>query len=143
MGALETEYAMLKGRESGLQSSLSQTEGELRAADDRAGRYSALESELKSKRDIYALLVSKSQELQISGEVQRALVAVVEPATLDANPVRPRPILNVALGLIVGLTAGIGLALLMEFTRRTIKTPKDLTDVLHLPILGMIPRSQS
>lgn len=143
VGALETEYAMIKGRESGLQSSLTQTETELRATDDRAGRYTALESELKSKRDIYALLIAKSQELQISGEVQQALVAVVEQATLDANPVRPRPILNVAMGLIVGLTAGVGLALLMEFMRRTIKTPKDITDVLHLPILGMIPRSQS
>ena len=45
--------------------------------------------------------------------------------------------------MIVGLTAGIGIALLLEFMRRTIKTPKDVTDVLHLPILGMIPRSQS
>jgi uncharacterized protein involved in exopolysaccharide biosynthesis len=143
VGQLESEYAMLKGRESGLQNSMDQTESELRATDDRANKYSALESELKSKRDIYALLIAKAQELQISGDVQQALVAVVEQATLDANPVRPRPALNVAMGLIVGLTSGLGLALLLEFMRRTIKTPKDLTDVLHLPILGMIPKSQS
>ena len=90
-----------------------------------------------------ALLIAKAQELEISGDVQQALVTVVEQATLESSPVRPRPALNVAMGLIVGLTAGIGLALLLEFMRRTIKTPKDLTDVLHLPILGMIPRSQS
>jgi len=143
VGALESEYAMLQGRESGLQASLSQTERELRTTDDKAGKYTALESELKSKRDIYALLIAKAQELEISGDVQQALVTVVEQATLESSPVRPRPALNVAMGLIVGLTAGIGLALLLEFMRRTIKTPKDLTDVLHLPILGMIPRSQS
>jgi len=143
VGALESEFTMLKSRESALQTSLQQTEGELRATDDRAGRYTALASELKSKRDVYALLIAKAQELQISGEVQQSLMSVVEGATLEANPIRPRPALNLVMGLIVGLTTGAGLALLFEFLRRTIKTPKDITDILHLPILGMIPKSQT
>jgi polysaccharide biosynthesis transport protein len=141
VGALENEYATLKGREEGLKSSMQQTEDELRSTDDRAGRFTALESELKSKRDVYALLIAKSQELQISGEVRQSLVAVVEPATVEPAPIRPRPALNLAMGLIVGLTAGAGLALLLEFIRRTIKAPKDITEALHLPILGMIPKS--
>jgi capsular polysaccharide biosynthesis protein len=70
-------------------------------------------------------------------------MSVVEGATLEANPIRPRPALNLVMGLIVGLTTGAGLALLFEFLRRTIKTPKDITDILHLPILGMIPKSQT
>jgi polysaccharide biosynthesis transport protein len=132
---------MLKGREEGLRSSMQQTEDELRVTDDRAGKFTALESELKSKREVYALLIAKSQELEIGGQVKQSLMAVVEPATLEPAPIRPRPALNLAMGLIVGLTAGAGLALLLEFVRRTIKAPKDITDVLHLPILGMIPKS--
>jgi uncharacterized protein involved in exopolysaccharide biosynthesis len=143
VSALQTEYAMVKGREDGLLNLLHETEDELRATNDRANRYTALESELKSKRDLYALLVAKAQELQISGEVQLALASVVEQATLDPDPVRPRPLLNLIMGLIVGMTSGFGLALLSEYLRRTVKTPKDITDVLHLPILGMIPKSQT
>jgi uncharacterized protein involved in exopolysaccharide biosynthesis len=142
VSSLEAEYAMLNGREEGLRGSLIQTDGDLQTTNDRHGRHTALESELKSNRDIYALLMAKAQELQISSEVQQPLVAVVEAATLAARPVRPRPTLNLAMSLIVGLTGGAGLALLMEFLRRTIKTEKDITDVLHLPILGMIPKSQ-
>jgi polysaccharide biosynthesis transport protein len=141
VGALESEYAMLQGREQGLKSSMQQTDEELRVIDDRAGKFTALESELKSKREVYALLIAKAQELQIAGEVKQSLVAVVEPATLEPGPIRPRPALNLAMGLIVGLTAGAGLALLLEFVRRTIKAPKDITDTLHLPVLGMIPKS--
>jgi len=143
VGALESEYAMLKGREEGLQSSMQQTDGELRVIDDRAGKFTALESELKSKREVYALLIAKAQELQIAGEVKQSLVAVVEPAKVDPGPIRPRPALNVAMGLIVGLTAGGGLALTLEFLRRTIKAPKDITEALHLPVLGMIPKSSA
>ena len=46
------------------------------------------------------------------------------------------------LGLFVGLMSGAGLVLLMESLRRTIKTPKDVTDALQLPVLGMIPKCQ-
>jgi capsular polysaccharide biosynthesis protein len=41
------------------------------------------------------------------------------------------------------LTAGGGLALTLEFLRRTIKAPKDITEALHLPVLGMIPKSSA
>jgi capsular polysaccharide biosynthesis protein len=68
---------------------------------------------------------------------------VVAEATLEADPIRTRPALYLVMALILGLTTGAGLALLFEFLRRTIKTPKDITDVLHLPILGMIPKSQT
>ena len=81
------------------------------------------------------------EALQIGGEVRQPLVDIVEAATLSPEPVRPRKALNLALGLIVGLMSGTGLALLMEYLRRTVKTPRDVTQILELPILGMIPRS--
>ena len=143
VGALESEYALLKGREDGLQGSLGQTEDQVRTTNDRHGQHTSLESELKSNRDIYTLLMAKAKELQISSEVQQPLVSVVDAATLSSRPVRPRPALNLTMGLLVGLTGGAGLALVMEFLRRTIKTPQDLTHALHLPILGMIPKTQS
>ena len=143
VGALESEYAMLKGREDALQGSLNQTEGQLSVTSDRHGQHTSAESDLKSDRDIYSLLMAKAKELEISGEVQEPLVSVVEAAMLAPRPVRPRPALNLVMGVLVGLTSGVGLALVMEFLRRTIKTPKDLTDALHLPVLGMIPKTQT
>jgi uncharacterized protein involved in exopolysaccharide biosynthesis len=142
VGALEAEYATLKGREDGLSASITQSESDLRELNDRQGQHSALESDLKSNRDIYALLNAKAQEVRITGEVSEALVAVVDPATLSSSPVRPRKSLNMFLGLAVGLMSGAGLALLMESLRRTFKTPKDVTDALQLQVLGMIPKCQ-
>ena len=140
--ALESDYAMLKGREQSLQASIGQAEDQLRDMNDRVGQHTALESELKSNRDLYSLLIAKAQEMQISGEVQQPLIAVVDAATLSAKPVRPRKALNLTLGVVVGLMSGAGLAMLLEFVRRTIKTPQDLTESLQLPILGMIPKTR-
>src|SRR5262249_49057105 len=119
---LQADYEVLKNREESLQASISQAEGDVRETNDRVGQHTALGSELKSNRDVSSMLIAKAQELQISGEVQQPLVAVVDAATLGAKPVRPRKTLNLMLGGMVGLMSGAGLALLMEFVRRTIKT---------------------
>jgi len=140
VATLQEEYTSLQGREGTLRSNISQTDGQVRDVNDRLGQHASLESELSSKRDLQTLLVGKVQEAEISGQVQAPLVKVVEPATVGQHPVRPRRGLNLMLGLLVGLLSGIGLALLMEYLRRCIRTPKDVVEQLHLPVLGMIPR---
>lgn len=140
VATLQEEYTSLQGREATLRSNIAQTDGQVRDVNDRLGQHASLESELTSKRNLQTLLVGKVQEAEISGQVQAPLVKVVEPATVGQDPVRPRRGLNLLLGLVVGLVSGVGLALLMEYLRRCIRTPKDVVEQLHLPVLGMIPR---
>jgi uncharacterized protein involved in exopolysaccharide biosynthesis len=140
VASLQEDVSNLQSRERALRSNMSQTDAQVRDVNDRLGQHASMESDLKSKRELYTLLVGKVQEAEISGQVQTPLVKVVEPATVGQDPIRPRRGLNLVLGLMVGLVAGIGLALLMEYLRRCIRTPKDVAEQLHLPVLGMIPR---
>jgi receptor protein-tyrosine kinase len=66
-------------------------------------------------------------------------VSVVEPALTPTEAVRPRTRLNVALGLVLGFILGVGLALLREFTDRSIKTPEELELATGAPVVGTIP----
>jgi capsular polysaccharide biosynthesis protein len=61
-------------------------------------------------------------------------------ATADENPVpvEPRPVLNMAIALVFGLIAGMGLAFLLEYLDNTIKSEKDVENILGLPVLGVI-----
>jgi capsular polysaccharide biosynthesis protein len=54
------------------------------------------------------------------------------------SPIKPRPLLNVAIALVVGLMAGVGLAFLLEYFNNTIKTEQDIEKILGLPVLGVI-----
>lgn len=56
----------------------------------------------------------------------------------DISPIKPKPLLNVAIALVVGLMAGVGLAFLLEYLDNTIKTEQDIEKVLGLPVLGVI-----
>jgi capsular polysaccharide biosynthesis protein len=68
-------------------------------------------------------------------------VSILAKAELGENPspIKPQPLLNIAIALVVGLMAGLGLAFLLEFLDNTVKTEQDIEKGLELPVLGVIP----
>ncbi|WP_077619803.1 YveK family protein [Bacillus sinesaloumensis] len=69
-------------------------------------------------------------------------VSVLSPAVVAENPVpvKPNPVLNMAIALVVGLMVGVGLAFLLEYLDNTIKTEQDIEKLLELPVLGAIAK---
>lgn len=68
-------------------------------------------------------------------------VSVLSEAQLadSESPVSPQPLLNLAIAILIGLSIGIGLAILFEFLDKSIKDEKDVEEHLTLPILGVVP----
>ena len=119
---------------------MGQAEDELRSLNDQALRYSAIEGELKSNRELYNLLMSRVHEAEITGQLTRPIVRIVEPASIEPRAVRPRKAINFVVSLFMGGLAGAGLAFVLESLRKTIRTPRDVEDALQLPVLGLIPK---
>ncbi|WP_172371570.1 YveK family protein [Sporosarcina jiandibaonis] len=67
-------------------------------------------------------------------------VNILTPAELGPNPspVKPDPMLNMAIAAVIGLMIGVGIAFLLEYLDTTMKTEQDIEDYLELPILGLI-----
>lgn len=67
-------------------------------------------------------------------------VNILSSAVLAANPspIKPNKTMNVAIAMVIGLMIGVGLAFLLEYLDTTVKTEKDVEDVLGLPILGLV-----
>ncbi|MCM3617935.1 Wzz/FepE/Etk N-terminal domain-containing protein [Sutcliffiella horikoshii] len=67
-------------------------------------------------------------------------VKILSPAQVGENPspIKPQPVLNMAIAFVVGLMAGVGLAFLLEFLDNTIKNEQDIEKLLELPVLGSI-----
>ncbi|MEK4537573.1 Wzz/FepE/Etk N-terminal domain-containing protein [Peribacillus sp. FSL K6-1552] len=95
---------------------------------------------------------SKAVEIAnaVSGTFQKEIkdimnvdnVSILAKAEVKENPtpVKPSPLLNIAIAVVVGLMAGIGLAFLLEYMDNTIKDEKDIETLLDLPLLGSIQK---
>lgn len=67
-------------------------------------------------------------------------VSILAKASIGENPspIKPRPLLNIAIALVVGLMVGVGLAFLLEYFDNTVKTEQDIEKLIGLPVLGVI-----
>jgi tyrosine-protein kinase len=64
---------------------------------------------------------------------------VVRPGPAPTIPSSPRPLLNLALGLIAGLLAGLGGVLLRDALDTRLGRPEDIAAVFTEPVLGSVP----
>ncbi|MGW1022141.1 polysaccharide biosynthesis tyrosine autokinase [Streptomyces sp. NPDC002577] len=100
-----------------------------KTADAVAGRFSGIVKRLETPDRVG------------SGPKPRSPVklGVTQTAAVPADPISPRPVLNIAAGLLAGLLVGIGIAVLRDNLDTTLKTPEALAEHSALPVLGAIP----
>src|SRR5207253_8380387 len=60
------------------------------------------------------------------------------PAIVPPAPVSPRPLLNIALGLLAGLALGLGLAFLLDYMDQSVRSDEILRERVGLVPLGHI-----
>jgi capsular polysaccharide biosynthesis protein len=78
---------------------------------------------------------------EIKGIMNVDNVSVLAKAVVLENqsPVKPQPLLNIAIAIVVGVMLGVGVAFLLEYLDNTLKTEQDIEQSLGLPVLGAIP----
>jgi capsular polysaccharide biosynthesis protein len=90
-----------------------------------------------------AAIANKTAEVfknQIVSIMKVDNINILATATVVKNqsPIKPKPLLNIAVALLLGLMVGIGLSFLLEYFNNTIKTEQDVENILGLPVLGVI-----
>ncbi len=84
--------------------------------------------------------IAKVFQREIAKLMQIDNIHILSPAELSDNPVpiKPQPVLNMAIAFVVGLMASIGLAFLLEYLDNTVKSEQDIEKLLGLPVLGAV-----
>lgn len=86
--------------------------------------------------------VSETFQKEIKDIMNVDNVSVLAKAEIKEHPtpIKPNPVLNIAIAVVAGLMAGIGLAFLLEYMDNTIRDEKDIETLLDLPLLGSIQK---
>lgn len=81
----------------------------------------------------------QSIKIELSGQFSGNNIRVIDPAVTPEKPVRPRKLINLAIGLIGGGLLGLMLVFVLEFLDQSVKSSEDLEEKLGLPFLGFVP----
>src|SRR5262249_12409903 len=136
---LESDYHEAKQREDLLARTLDQQKLDANNMAERLVQYNILKRDAEGNKSLYDGLLTKLKEAGLSSALQSSNIRVVDPAMIPSAPSRPAKARNVALGFLVGLIGGIGLALLREYMDNTVKTPDDVETLARLPSLAVVP----
>ncbi|HKV63398.1 MAG TPA: polysaccharide biosynthesis tyrosine autokinase [Candidatus Acidoferrum sp.] len=140
LAVLESDYREAQQRESLLTQALDQQKSETNQMAEKLVEYNILKREAEANKTLYEGLMTKLKETAISQGLRSSNIRVVDPAMIPSSPARPAKARNLALGLVVGLVGGIGLALLREYLDNTVKTPDDVEMLARLPSLAVVPQ---
>ena len=72
------------------------------------------------------------------GQSSPVKVTVVSAPTVPTAPISPKPTRNLAMGVVLGLLLGLGLALLRDLLDTTLKNEKDCSEVTDATVIGGI-----
>ena len=126
-----------------LEKRLSESQSDQQVSKTRAsGYYEAKNNYIQAKR------VLEAAEMRLSTEtMQRTMpqdpAVIWERAEPAEFPSHPRILLNMVLGVIVGLGFGVGLAFFIEYLDTSVKTMEELEGLLNVPVLAVIPKGIS
>lgn len=96
---------------------------------------------LQLKQSNYASQLEQYQQAVSREGIQASMITVFETAAVPENPSKPRVLINVALGFVVGLVGGLGLAIIFENLDTTLYEIEDIESVTKLPTLMKIPKA--
>lgn len=104
-----------------------------------AAQYNALRREAETQRSMYQTLLMQQNEAELSSSVPISPMRIVEPSVAPDSPYKPRPVLNISFGTMLGLVLGGALVFLREHLDRSIKSPGLSRRLFNVPELGVIP----
>ncbi|GAB4178192.1 MAG: polysaccharide biosynthesis tyrosine autokinase [Wenzhouxiangellaceae bacterium] len=134
-----SRYNSLSAEAESLREAIEQREAAILALNQQAVQYNILKREFETNRELYDGLLQRMKEIGVAAGVQENNIAVIDEALPPGGPFKPRMSHNLALALLIGLAAGIGLALLLEFFDSTIHRSEDLEALTGRPVLGLVP----
>jgi capsular exopolysaccharide synthesis family protein len=136
---VETQFRVARAREDDLRGALLRSKGETIQQNRESTELNLIKQKTETDRKNYEDLLQRLRQAEVESDFRPANMRIVQRAEVPITPVRPNRVLNIGLGLLIGLALGIGMAFFIEYLNNTVNTAEEVERILQLPSLGAIP----
>lgn len=137
--SLQSEYNTARGQEAAFRQQISTLESATLNEQQRNVQLSILQRATDTSRSLYDSLLQRFRELSAEAGVQPNNIQLIDRADVPSQPVSPRLLLTLAMGLLGGLVAGVAAAFVTEHLNDTVRSSDDIATKIDIPFLGMVP----
>jgi capsular exopolysaccharide synthesis family protein len=135
----EADFELAKQTEDAIRRSFVEQQAAAGKLNDVAIQFAVLSEEAMSRKMLYEDLYTKLQEANISAGIKATNITVVSPARTQSQPIRPKPTMYLALGLLLGGLVGLASAYTVDNLDRTVSGPEEVEEITGRPVIGVIP----
>ncbi len=135
---IKNEYELAQSRVASLDRSLQDVTGQTSADDATAIRLRELERTVAVNKSLFEDFLQRAKITQQESTFEPREARVITPALLPGAPSYPRKGQYLAVCLVIGLLLGVGGAVAKEMLNAGFTTPKQVEEILGLPLLSSV-----
>jgi polysaccharide chain length determinant protein (PEP-CTERM system associated) len=147
MANLDRQIAQKTAEEKRLRGTSATYQTRIDAAPTRETELVELTRDYTGLQTMYSSLLQKKEDSKLAANLERRQIGeqfkLLDPARLPERPFTPNRQLYYFGGIVAGLAVGLGLIALLEYRDRSFRTDRELTRLLALPVLAVVPVMQS
>jgi capsular exopolysaccharide synthesis family protein len=107
--------------------------------NEQLAQYTIYQSDWEQTKKLCDILGDRIKEVNITEDAGALNISILEVARQANKPSEPQKARYVGLALIIGLMLGCGLALLHDWMDQTLRSAEEVSSILGVPVLGVIP----
>jgi polysaccharide chain length determinant protein (PEP-CTERM system associated) len=142
--SLERQITFKEAEELRVRSSIEDLQRRIEQIPGVESEWVSLTRDYATQQSAYQQLLSKSQDAKLAANLEQRQIGeqfrILDPPRTPNRPVGVARLETNGIGAGIGLAIGLMLAGFLEFRDRTFRKAGDITEVLQLPVIALVPR---
>jgi uncharacterized protein involved in exopolysaccharide biosynthesis len=135
-GAIVETALLAKQREAELKDAVERQKQNILELKQGRNEQDVMSREVLSAQQAYDAAVQRATQVDLESRLDQSNIAVLNPALPPLQAKWPKPILNLALALVLGSLFAIAVVLAVEWRDRRVRSTMDLSEGLGIVVLG-------
>jgi capsular exopolysaccharide synthesis family protein len=141
--AIRNEFEAAQERERVVSAALARQKVAVRELNGKAVKYTALEREARTNREVLDQLLQRSREAVLAKRLESTSVRIVDWAEVPDEPVFPRKARTMMIAFTGSSMFALALVFGLELFNTRIKSPADVKQHLRTRLIGVVPRVEA
>ena len=138
MASIKNDFQVAEAQETSIRNALADAKDEAQTLNEKMTEYNILKRDVDSNKTLYDALILQIKQQGVTENTQKINVWTTEVAQTPDAPVKPKPLINMLLAVVVGLFGGVGCAFFVEYLDNTVRDPEEAERRFGSSVIGVI-----